>query len=86
VRSRPWRIQRALVLDFAGRLIGLLDDAVDRRALRPGGPLAELLEDLLKPLDLLVGLFQVALQARDQIAVVAFSIILGSDLTICCSA
>jgi hypothetical protein len=62
-------VQHCLILDFASCLVGLLIDAVDRRTLRPAGLLAELLEDLLKPLDLLVGLFQMALQSRDQIAV-----------------
>ena len=33
------------------------------------GLLAELLEHLVKPLDLLVGLLEVALQPRDQVAV-----------------
>jgi hypothetical protein len=62
-------VLHGLVLDLAGRLVGLLDDAVDGRALCPAGLLAELLENLLKPLDLLIGLFEMALQPRDQIAV-----------------
>jgi hypothetical protein len=76
-------VQHGLVFDLAGRFIGLLDDAIDGRALRPAGLLAELLKHLLKPLDLLVGLFDMAFQSGDE---VAFSIIFGSDLMICWSA
>ena len=38
----------------------------------PAGLLAELLEDLLKPLDLLVGFFEMALKPGDQVAVGRF--------------
>ena len=79
-------VQHCLILDLASRLVGLLIDAVDRWTLRPAGLLAELLEDLLKPLDLLVGLFQMSLTPATRSRLVAFSIILGSDLTICCPA
>jgi hypothetical protein len=72
--------------DLVGRLVGLLDDAVDGRALRPAGLLAELLEHLLEPLDLLVGPLEMTFQSRDEIAVGRLSIILGRDLMICCSA
>ena len=37
--------------------------------MRPAGLLAELLEHLLKPLDLLVGLFEMAFQPGDEVAV-----------------
>ncbi|MDB5610349.1 MAG: hypothetical protein JWP25_7249 [Bradyrhizobium sp.] len=88
VRVRNDRgVQHGLVLDLGGRLVGLLDDAVDRRTLRPAGLLAEFLEDLLKPLDPLVGLFpRWPFSPATRSRLVAFSIILGSDLTICCSA
>jgi hypothetical protein len=66
--------------------VSSLDDAVDRRTLRPAGLLAELLEHPLKPLDLLAGLFEMAFQPGDEVAVGRFSIILGSDLMICRSA
>jgi hypothetical protein len=56
---------------------------IDGMALRPAGLLAELLKHPLKPLDLLVGLFEMTFQSGD---VVAFSIVLASDLMICCSA
>ena len=65
-------VQHGLVLDLAGRLVGLLDDAVDRRTLGPAGLFAKLFEDLLESLDLLVGLFEMALQPGDQIAVGGF--------------
>jgi hypothetical protein len=52
-------IEYGLVLDLAGDLVGLLDDSVDGRTLRAAGFLAKLFERLLKPLDLLVGLFEV---------------------------
>ena len=65
-------VQHGLVLDLAGRLVGLFDDAVDRRTLGPAGLFAELFEDLLKSLDLLVGFFEMALQPGDQIAVGRF--------------
>jgi hypothetical protein len=63
------RVQHGLVLDLACGLVGLLDDAVDRGALRPAGLLAELFEHLLKPLDLFVGLFEMVLKAHDKITV-----------------
>jgi hypothetical protein len=62
-------VQHGLVFDLAGRLVGLLDDAVDGRALRPAGLLAELLEHLLEPLGLLVGLLEMTFQSGDEIAV-----------------
>jgi hypothetical protein len=58
-------VQHGLVLDLAGRLVGFLNDAVDRWTLRPAGLLAELLENLVKPLDLLVRLLKMALQSRN---------------------
>src|SRR6478735_5768198 len=45
-------IQYRLVLDLARGLIGFLDDAVDRRTLRPARLLAELFEHLLKAFNL----------------------------------
>jgi hypothetical protein len=79
-------IQHRLVLDLASGLIGFLDDAVDRGTLRPARLLAELFEHLLETFDLLVRLLEVVLEARDEISAMALSIILGSDLRICCSA
>jgi hypothetical protein len=46
-----------------------LHDAVDGRELRPAGLLAEILEHLLEPLDLLVGLLEMTFQSGDEIAV-----------------
>ena len=62
-------VQNRLVLDLPSGLVRFLDDAVDRRTLRPAGLLAELLEDLLKPFDLFVGLIEMILEARDEITV-----------------
>jgi hypothetical protein len=47
-------VQHRLVLDFAGGLVGFLNDAVDRRAFRAARLLAELCKGLLEALDLLV--------------------------------
>ena len=79
-------IEHRLVFDFARRLIGLLDDAVDRWTLRSARLLAELLEGLLKALDLLVGFLKMGFSPATRSRLVAFSIIFGSDLRICCSA
>ena len=57
-------IENRLVVDFTGGLVRFLDQAVDRRAVRAVRLLAELREDLLQPLDLLVRLFQMLLEAR----------------------
>jgi hypothetical protein len=52
-------IEDLLVGNFAGDLIAFLDQAVDGRALDAFPLLAELLEGLVEPLDLLLGLFEV---------------------------
>src|SRR4051794_255215 len=62
-------VQHGLVLDLACRLVGFLDDAVDRRTLRTGGLFAKLAEHVVEPLDLLVGLFQMGFQPRDEVPV-----------------
>lgn len=76
-------VQYGLVFDLAAVSSASLMMPIDGMALRPAGLLAELLKHPLKPLDLLVGLFEMTFQSGD---VVAFSIVLASDLMICCSA
>jgi hypothetical protein len=58
-----------LVFDLPSGLVGFLDYTIDGRALCPAELLAELLEHLLKPLDLLVRLFEMTLQSGDQVMV-----------------
>ena len=62
-------IEYGLILDLASDLVGLLDDSVEGRTMRPAGFLAEFFERLLKPLDLLVGLFEMTFQPSDQVTV-----------------
>src|SRR4051794_9564248 len=65
--SHDRSVEHGLVLDFARGRVGFPDQAVDRRAVGAGGLFAELIEHLVEPLDLLVGFFQMALQALRQI-------------------
>src|SRR5437764_4530521 len=62
-------VQYGLVLDFAGRVVGLLDQAIDRRTVGSLRRLAELLEDLVEALDLPFGFLEMSLQTLRQIAV-----------------
>jgi len=79
-------VQHRLVLDLAGRVVGFLDQAVDSGAIGRLRSLAELLEDLIEALNLLVGLFQMVLEALCESRLVAWSIIFGNALVISCSA
>lgn len=61
-------IENGLVLDFNGDFVGLLDDTVAGHCV-PLGSLPSFWKRLLKPLDLLIGLFEMAFQRGDEVAV-----------------
>ena len=56
-------IEHFLVGDFAGDFVGFANEAVDRGAFHALRLLAELLEDLVEPRDLVLGFFEMVLQA-----------------------
>ena len=60
------RIEHVLVGNLAGHILGLIDDAVDRRAVHRVGFLAKHLEYLLEALDMALGLPEVGLEAALQ--------------------
>src|SRR5215204_6518307 len=59
-RRNQGGIEHVLVVDLSGDLVGLVDNAVDRRALGALRALADQFERLLKPLHLLLGFLKVA--------------------------
>src|SRR5262249_38111209 len=62
-------IEHILVRHLARDLIRLADEAVDRRTLNPCGFLTEFFEDLVQQAHLVLGLFQMVLEALAQIPV-----------------
>src|SRR6476619_5785705 len=61
-RSDNGRIQHIFVRDFTGQLVRLADQTVDGRTLHPFRLLAKLLEDLVKPADLVFRFLEVILK------------------------
>jgi hypothetical protein len=68
-RADDGGIEHILVGHLAGDLISLADKSIDGRALHPFGLLAELLEHLTEPRDLVLGLFQMVLKPFRQVSV-----------------
>ena len=62
-------VEHGLVVDLARDRVGFLDQAVDRRAVRRLGFLAEFLEDLLQAIDLGIGFFEMRFEAGGEITV-----------------
>src|SRR5262249_10898714 len=61
--SNERRVEHGLVLDFAGNILGLFDDAIDRRAVDALGLLPEQIEYLIKPFYVIFGFAQVGLKS-----------------------
>ena len=61
-------IENVLVVDLAGDIVGFLDDAVDGRTIGALRALAEHLEGLFQTLHLVLGLAQMRLEGRAEIA------------------
>ena len=78
-------IENGFVLDFAGNVLGFFDNAVNRRAINALRLLADQVEYLFQPFNVVLAFAQVGLKALS-CALLALSIISGSDFTICFSA
>ena len=79
-------IQNLFIGDFACQLVGLADQAVNRRTFQALRLFPQLLKDLIETRDLVLGLLEMVLQALDRSRLVALSISFGSDFTIWFSA
>jgi hypothetical protein len=65
-------IENYLVRDLASKLVRLADEPVDCRALHPLRILAELLEYLIKPRDLVLGFLKMVSETLAQVAIGGF--------------
>ena len=81
-RADNGRVQHILVSDLASHVVGFGDQPVDSRAFDTLGFLAEKLEDLVKPGDLLFGFSEVILKSLGQVSVGRFLDQLGQGFTI----